>query len=202
MFSSGTGPQGGALNGPYGFLSFGLWNYCYGTGDSVAACSRAKLAYTLGDIPALYKIEQEFVPDAVRNIGKITFVFIPVTCVAFLTLIISFIALLPKFRKRWLHVIASLLSLLVTLACIVLMVVVFTVFGARKIQFDLHMVPEVTTMLGPSAWIALGLGPWTVFGSLLSACAICCPDRFKKKKPEEELLIESEEKVDKPSSKA
>ncbi|KAF9952217.1 hypothetical protein BGZ72_006440 [Mortierella alpina] len=194
-FTSELGPKGGALNVPYRTLTFGLWNYCYGTGDTASACSAPHIAYSLDFLPQLYDVDQMFVPEVVRSFSKATVIFIPATCVAFLALVISFIALFPRFRKRWLHGIAAFLSMLVTLACILLMVVVLTVNGTRKIQFDLHMVPTVNASLGPATWMCLGIVPLAVFGSLVGAFAVCCPTRFKSKKAVKDLPQDTKEKA-------
>ncbi|KAG9325014.1 hypothetical protein KVV02_000523 [Mortierella alpina] len=194
-FSDGQGPQGGALNVPYQSVTFGLWNYCYGSGGSTSACSAPHIEYSLDFLPKLYEVDQMFVPEIVRSFGKATVLFIPAACVAFLALVLSFMALLPRFRKRWIHGIAAFLSLLVTVACVLLMVVVWTVHGARKIQFDLHMVPEVHASLGPATWMSLAIVPLAVLGSLVGAFAVCCPNRFKSTKAVKDLPPDTKEKA-------
>ncbi|CAO3571364.1 unnamed protein product [Mortierella alpina] len=194
-FTSGQGPKGGELNVDYQTVTFGLWNYCYGSGGTTSACSTPLIKYGLGFLPKLSEIDQMFVPEVVRSFGKATVLFIPVTCVAFFALVLSFMALFPRFRKRWLHGITAFLSLLVTLTCVLLMVMVLTVNGARKIQFDLHMVPEVHASLGPATWMCLGIVPLTVLGSLVGAFAVCCPNRLKSKKTVKDLPPYSKEKV-------
>ncbi|KAF9289904.1 hypothetical protein BGZ68_008388 [Mortierella alpina] len=194
-FTSGQGPKGGEINVPYQDVTFGLWNYCYGSGGSTSACSTPHIKYSLEFLPKLYEVDQMFVPEIVRSFGKATVIFIPATCVAFLALVLSCMALFPRFRKRWIHGIAASLSMLVTLACILLMVVVLTVYGARKIQFDLHMVPEVNASLGPATWMCLAIVPLTVLGSLVGAFAVCCPNRFKSNKDVKDLPPDTKEKV-------
>ncbi|KAF9574400.1 hypothetical protein EC968_006560 [Mortierella alpina] len=187
-FISGEGPKGGELNVPYQTVTFGLWNYCYGSGGSTSACSTPHIKYSLEFLPKLFEVDQMFVPEIVRSFGKANILFIP-------ALVLSFMGLLPRFRKRWIHGIAAFLSLLVTLTCLLLMVVVFTIYGARKIQFDLHMVPEVNASLGPATWMCMAIVPLTILGSLAGAFAVCCPNRFKSKKAVKDLPKDSKEKV-------
>ncbi|KAF9963997.1 hypothetical protein BGZ70_007037 [Mortierella alpina] len=155
-FTSGQGPKGGELNVDYQTVTFGLWNYCYGSGGTTSACSTPQIKYGLGFLPKLNDIDQMFVPEVVRSFGKATVIFIP--------------------------------------ACILLMVVVLTVNGARKIQFDLHMVPEVHAYLGPATWMCLAIVPLTMLGSLVGAFAVCCPNRFKSKKTVKDLPPDTKDK--------
>ncbi|KAF8936377.1 hypothetical protein BGZ47_009530, partial [Haplosporangium gracile] len=137
-------------------------------------------------IPALNDIDQHYVPNAVRSFGKVSILYIP--------------ALHPSFRKRWLHAITTFLSLLVTLSCLLLMIVVFTLFGSRKTQFEKHLVPTPARVsFGPGVWITLALVPLTVFGSLFGAFAVCCPGRFERR-PRSEEVPESKEEVYEPST--
>ncbi|KAG0270766.1 hypothetical protein BGZ95_001552 [Linnemannia exigua] len=161
------GPVTGWLNKPYDFITFGLWSFCEGTAGVTNACIDPMIGYTLEPIPALNDIDQHYVPNAVRSFGKVSILYIP--------------ALFPNFRKRWLHAITAFLSLLVTLSCVLLMVVVFTLFGSRKTQFEKHLVPTPTKVsFGPGVWITMALVPLTVFGSLFGAFAVCCPGRFER----------------------
>lgn len=100
---------------------------------------------------------------------------------AFVAFLLSFLTLFPRFRKRWLHALSAILSLLVTLSCVLLLVVVFTVYGTRKVHYESHLVPEATVKLGPGIWITLALVPLTVFGSLFGAFAVCCPGRLERR---------------------
>ncbi|KAF8930304.1 hypothetical protein BGZ58_008338 [Dissophora ornata] len=165
-YTTGDGPQSGLLNEPYNVLTFGLWNYCEGMDSVINACSDPEIGYTLDSIPSLNVVDQQYVSDAVRNFEKVTILYIP--------------ALTPRFRKRWLHAISAHLLVLATLSSILLLVVVFTVNGSRRIQFEEHVVPDTKVTLGPGVWITLALVPLTVFGSLFSAFAVCCPGRFER----------------------
>ncbi|KAF9438963.1 hypothetical protein BGZ76_002256 [Entomortierella beljakovae] len=196
-YTSGNGPMGGWLNTPYNVLTFGLWSYCEGMDNTINACIDPKIGYTLDSIPTLYEADGHYVSNAVRSFNKVTVLFIPATCAAFLAFILSAIALAPRFRKRWLHAISAFLLLLVTLSSILLMVVVFTVNATRKIQFERHLSTPVKTSLGPGVWIMLSLVPLTVFGSLFSGFAVCCPGRFERRNRE---VPESKEEVTEPSS--
>ncbi|KAI8598529.1 actin cortical patch SUR7/pH-response regulator pali [Dissophora ornata] len=179
-YTTGDGPQSGLLNEPYNVLTFGLWNYCEGMDSVINACSDPEIGYTLDSIPSLNVVDQQYVSDAVRNFEKVTILYIPATCIAFVAFLISAIALTPRFRKRWLHAISAHLLVLATLSSILLLVVVFTVNGSRRIQFEEHVVPDTKVTLGPGVWITLALVPLTVFGSLFSAFAVCCPGRFER----------------------
>ncbi|KAG0372334.1 hypothetical protein BGX24_000386 [Mortierella sp. AD032] len=162
-----NGPVSGWLNKPYDFISFGLWSFCEGAAGITNACIDPMIGYTLEPVPALNDIDQHYVPNAVRSFGKVSILYIP--------------ALFPKFRKRWLHAVTAFLSLLVTLSCVLLMVVVFTLFGSRKTQFEKHLVPTPSKVsFGPGVWITMALVPLTVFGSLFGAFAVCCPGRFER----------------------
>ncbi|KAF9547661.1 hypothetical protein EC957_008018 [Mortierella hygrophila] len=177
-----NGPVSGWLNRRYDFVSFGLWSFCEGTAGVTNACIDPKIRSTLEPVPALNDIDQHYVPNAVRSFGKVSILYIPATCVAFLALLISLLALHPRFRKRWLHGLATFLSLLVTLSCLLLMVVVFTLFGSRKTQFEKHLVPTPSKVsFGPGVWMTMALVPVTVFGSLFGAFAVCYPGRFERR---------------------
>ncbi|KAG0053821.1 hypothetical protein BGZ83_000365 [Gryganskiella cystojenkinii] len=181
-FGSGNGPLGGWLDTSYDFLTFGLWSFCEGSADVVSACSEGKIGYTLEPIPAIYNVDQQYVSNGVRNFGKVTVLYIPAACIAFLAFLISFVALFPRFRKRWMHAVSALLSLIVTLFCVLLLVVVFTVYGTRKVQYENYLVPQPTQIkFGPGMWITLALVPLTVFGSLFGAFAVCCPGRLERR---------------------
>ncbi|KAK3812759.1 MAG: actin cortical patch SUR7/pH-response regulator pali [Linnemannia elongata] len=196
-----NGQVSGWLNKPYDFISFGLWSFCEGTAGVTNACIDPKIGYTLEPIPALNDIDQHYVPNAVRSFGKVSILYIPATCVAFLAFVISLLALHPRLRKRWLHALTAFLSLLVTLSCLLLMVVVFTLFGSRKTQFEKHLVPTPAKVsFGPGVWITLALVPLTVFGSLFGAFAVCCPGRFERRGRREREVPESKEEVHEPSA--
>ncbi|KAG0221166.1 SUR7/PalI family-domain-containing protein [Mortierella sp. GBAus27b] len=182
---SQDGPQGGWLSMPYNVLTFGLWSLCEGRDDTINACSDPKVGFTLDDIPGVNAVDEHYIPNAVRSFNKVMVLFIPVTCVAFLALLLSFMALFPRFRKRWLHGISGFFMFLVTLVCLLLMIAVFTVNGYRKVQFERHLQPAADVSLGPGAWITLVLVPLTIFGSLLNGFAVCCPGRFKGKSRED-----------------
>ncbi|KAF9348587.1 hypothetical protein BGX26_013021 [Mortierella sp. AD094] len=196
-YTTGYGPQSGWLNTPYNVLTFGLWNYCEGLDNVINACIDPKIGYTLDAIPTLNQVDQHYVSNAVRSFNKVTVLYIPATCVAFLAFVLSAIALSPRFRKRILHAVTAILLFLVTLCCVLLMIVIFTVNGSRKIQFEAHLQPPVKTSLGPGVWITLGLVPLTVFGSLFSAFAVCCPGRFERRSRD---LPESKEEITEPTS--
>ncbi|KAG0257224.1 hypothetical protein BG011_004077 [Mortierella polycephala] len=195
-YIDGAGPQSGWLDRPYDLLSFGLWGFCEGTNNVVSACTNGHIGYTLESIPNVYEVDQRHIPNAVRGFSKVIVLYIPATCVAFLALFFSFIALFPRFRKRFLYGVSAFLSLLVTLSCVLLMVVVFTVFVSRKIQFERHLEPKANVTLGPGVWITLALVPLTIFGSLIGAFAVCCPGRFKK---QSEDAPESKEEAHEPT---
>ncbi|KAG0347813.1 hypothetical protein BG004_006907 [Podila humilis] len=198
-FTSGNGPQGGWLDSAFSFLTFGLWSFCEGIDNVTLACSDGKIGFTLEPIPALYTIDQQHVAEAVRSFNKVTVLYIPATCVAFVAMILSLASLWPRFRKRWIHGVATFLSLLVSIACIILMITVFTVYGSRKVQFEKYMVsPPVKATLGPGVWITLALVPITVFGSLFGSFATCCPGRFRRN--QQSNLPESKEEVAEPSA--
>ncbi|KAF9580704.1 hypothetical protein BGW38_002531 [Lunasporangiospora selenospora] len=168
-FLNGEGPLGGWLDKPFDVLTLGLWNVCAGKNGVIFACHEAHIDYSLA------------------------------TCVAFLAFLLSLLALWPRFRKRWIHVISAFLSLLVTLACVLLMVMVFTVFVTRKVQFERYITPETDVDLGPGVWITLALVPLTVFGSLFGAFSVCCPGRLGRRRGEQEdNLPESKEEVSEP----
>ncbi|KAF9295511.1 hypothetical protein BGZ74_010781 [Mortierella antarctica] len=169
VFTSGNGPQGGWLDKAYSFLTFGLWSFCEGTDNTIEACSDPKIGYTLA------------------------------TCVALVALVLSFVSLWPRFRKRWIHAVATFLSLLVSIACVILMITVFTVYGSRKVQFEKHLISSpVKINLGPGVWITLALVPLTVFGALFGSLATCCPGRFQRR--DQDDLPESKEDVAEPSA--
>ncbi|KAG0082933.1 hypothetical protein BGZ92_011236 [Podila epicladia] len=146
----GNGPQGGWLDKAYSFLTFGLWSFCEGTDNTIEACTDPKIGYTLDPIPVLHNADQQYVAEAVRSFNKVTVLYIPATCVALVALVLSFVSLWPRFRKRWIHAVATFLSLIVSIACVILMITVFTVYGSRKVQFEKHLVSSpVKISLGP-----------------------------------------------------
>ncbi|GJJ73681.1 hypothetical protein EMPS_06039 [Entomortierella parvispora] len=179
-YTGGNGPQGGWLDVTYDFLTFGLWNFCEGSNNVVNACSRGQVGYTLNPIPSIHRVDEEYVSNAIRTFNKVTVLYIPATCIAFLAFLLSFVALFPRFRKRWMHGLSAILSLLVTLCSVLLLIVVFTVNGTRKVQYERHLDPEVSVKFGPGMWITLVLVPLTVFGSLFGAFAVCCPGRLER----------------------
>ncbi|KAF9088554.1 hypothetical protein BGX23_007268 [Mortierella sp. AD031] len=200
MFDT-NGPTTGWLNKPYDFISFGLWSFCEGAAGVTNACIDPKIGHSLEPIPLWNDIDQHYVPNAVRSFSRVSILYIPATCFAFVAFLISFIALWPRFRKRWLHAISAFLSLLVTLSCVLLMVVAFTLFGSRKTQFERHLVPTPAKVsFGPGVWITLALVPLTVFGSLFGAFAVCCPGRFERRSRGGDDLQESKEEVHEPSA--
>ncbi|KAG0352116.1 hypothetical protein BG005_008399 [Podila minutissima] len=199
VFASGNGPQGGWLDKAYSFLTFGLWSFCEGTDNTIEACSDPKIGYTLDPIPVLHNADQQYVAEAVRSFNKVTVLYIPATCVALVALVLSFVSLWPRFRKRWIHAVATFLSLLVSIACVILMITVFTVYGSRKVQFEKHLISSpVKINLGPGVWITLALVPLTVFGALFGSLATCCPGRFQRR--DQDDLPESKEDVAEPSA--
>ncbi|KAF9905311.1 hypothetical protein BX616_001040 [Lobosporangium transversale] len=179
-YTTGDGPKSGWLSTSYNMLTFGLWNFCEGKDNVINACIEPKTGFTLEGIPNIFDTDEHYVPNAVRSFNKASFLFIPATCVAFLALVLSAIALSPRFRKRWLHAMSGFFMFLVTLCCVLLMIVVFTVNVSRKIQYERHLTPEAKTSLGPGVWITLALAPLAIFGSVFSAFAVCCPGRFEK----------------------
>ncbi|KAF9351810.1 hypothetical protein BGX34_000334 [Mortierella sp. NVP85] len=194
---SQDGPKEGWLNTSYNVLTFGLWSFCEGRDDDIFACTDPKIGYTLDEIPFVNDVDQHYVPNAARSFGKISVLFIPATCVAFLALLLSFVALFPRFRKRWLHALSGFLMFLVTIVVLLLMIMEFTLQGYRKVQFGRHLNPPATVTLGPAMWMILALVPLTILGSVLSGFAVCCPGRYKKSKEEEhhtkEVVEESHE---------
>ncbi|KAG0327392.1 hypothetical protein BGZ99_007722 [Dissophora globulifera] len=198
-YTTSSGPLGGWLTMPYNVLTFGLWNYCEGMDSVINACIEPHIGYNLDTIPSLNAVDQHYVPNAVRTFGMVTILYIPVTCLTFLAFALSAIALSPRFRKRWLHALSGFLLFLVTIAVILLTVVVFTVNGSRKVQFEKHVVPETNVTFGPGMWITLGLVPLTVFGSLLSAFAVCCPARLQRRSSARDMP-ESKEDISEPTS--
>ncbi|KAK3828819.1 MAG: SUR7/PalI family-domain-containing protein [Benniella sp.] len=193
---SQDGPQGGWLNTPYNVLTFGLWSFCEGRDDDIKACIDPKIGYTLDEIPFVNEADQHYVPNAARSFGKISVLFIPATCVAFLALVLSFVALFPRFRKRWLHAFTGFLLFLVTIVVLLLMIMVFTLQGYRKVQFGKHLNPPAMVTFGPAVWMVLALVPLTILGSVLSGFAVCCPGRYKKSKKEEEHHHHTKEVVE------
>ncbi|KAG0036970.1 hypothetical protein BGZ82_003391 [Podila clonocystis] len=199
VFTSGNGPQGGWLDKAYSFLTFGLWSFCEGIDNTIEACTDSKIGYTLDPIPVLHTADQQHVGEAVRSFSKVTVLYIPATCIAFVALVLSFVSLWPRFRKRWIHALATFLSLLVSIACVILMITVFTVYGSRKVQFEKHLVSTpVKITLGPGVWLTLALVPLTVFGSLFGTLATCCPGRFQRR--DQNDIPESKEEVAEPSA--
>ncbi|KAF9998348.1 hypothetical protein BGZ79_007974 [Entomortierella chlamydospora] len=195
-YTTGDGPKSGWLDTQYNVLTFGLWNYCEGLDNVINACIDPKIGYTLDAIPTLNQVDQHYVSNTVRSFNKVTVLFIPATCVAFLAFVLSAIALSPRFRKRFLHGFIGFLMFLVTICCILLMIVVFTVNVSRKIHFEAHLEPPVKASLGPGMWITLALVPLTVLGSLFNAFAVCCPGRFERRSKN---LPDSKEEITEPS---
>lgn len=175
----------------------------------------------------MHNADQQYVAEAVRSFNKVTVLYIPgkhlfwsrvchttkhgkqsitpfltwfsATCVALVALVLSFVSLWPRFRKRWIHAVATFLSLLVSIACVILMITVFTVYGSRKVQFEKHLISSpVKINLGPGVWITLALVPLTVFGALFGSLATCCPGRFQRR--DQDDLPESKEDVAEPSA--
>ncbi|KAF9423741.1 hypothetical protein BGZ94_008192 [Podila epigama] len=195
-FTTGLGPLGGWLDKPYAFISFGLWSFCEGVDNVVVSCSDPKLDNTLEPIPALHAVDQLHVAEAVRSFNKVTVLFIPATCVAFVALFLSFLSLWPRFRKRWIHALSTFLSVLVAIACVILMITAFTVFGSRRIQFQKYLdATPIDIEFGPGVWITLALVPLTVFGALFGSVAVCCPGRRQQAD-----IPETKEQVAEPSA--
>ncbi|KAF9973870.1 hypothetical protein BGZ73_002862 [Actinomortierella ambigua] len=183
VFLTGKGVDSKPLNLTYDFVTFGAFGYCQGLASEVQSCSNAHINYGIKDIPVLYQIESQFISSAVRNFNKVTFLFIPTVCVAFVALLLATLALKPQFRKRWIHVIVTFLSILISLATFLLTLCVFTVAIARKIHYEQHLNSNganVKVHLGPALWMTLALLPWTAFGAVFGGFAVCCPGRLSR----------------------
>ncbi|KAG0260033.1 hypothetical protein DFQ27_003759 [Actinomortierella ambigua] len=184
-FISGKGLDGKPLNLTFDFVTFGAFGYCQGAASEIQSCSNAHIHYTMKDILVLHQIESQFIPSAVRGFSKITVLFIPTVCVAFVAFLLAALALKPRFRKRWIHVVVTFLSILISLAAFLLTLCVFTVSIARKIQYERHLntsgaEPNVKVYLGPALWLTLALLPWTAFGAVFGGFAVCCPGRISR----------------------
>ncbi|KAG0227729.1 hypothetical protein BGW42_002748 [Actinomortierella wolfii] len=212
VFTSPKGPDVNPLNTTYDFVTFGAFAYCQGASSEVESCSNAHINYAIDDIAVLNKIEDQYVSSAVRDFSKVTLLFIPTVCVAFLGLLLAATALHPKFRKRWLHVIVTLISILVALASFLLTLCIFTVYIARKIHYERHVssllgsdVASAKVYLGPALWMTLALLPWTAFGAIFGGFAVCCPGRMSRSSsPRGEVRVPahtaSEKKQDDPTA--
>ncbi|KAI8327490.1 actin cortical patch SUR7/pH-response regulator pali [Choanephora cucurbitarum] len=155
------------------FLTFGLWSYCSGTGDSVSSCSQPTPAFDWSTVSRVSQYLQ------INHIDK---VFLANFILYWIALGFTFIALvitiLSSFRRG-----PDFLASLMTFVAFVVQLVVFViilVIAVKGVNAAKDAGSSVSGSLGPSTWMTLGAFVALLISSISYCFAcICGPGRVR-----------------------
>ncbi|KAI8087044.1 actin cortical patch SUR7/pH-response regulator pali [Gilbertella persicaria] len=155
------------------FLTFGLWNYCTGSGDHILSCSHPTPAFDWSTVDNISQYLQ------INHIDKVFLTnFILYWIALGFTFIALIITIMSSFR-RGPDFLASLMTFIAFVVQLVVFVIVL-VIAVKGVNAAKDAGSSISGSLGPSTWMTLGAFVALLFSSISYCFAcICGPGRVR-----------------------